>query len=264
MQWAHLSWRDSEGISEKWATHFQSSHHSQRLEYELDSCDVTLASKDGVVPLHSSFSTTSSHLPPSAHNQASHFHVWELASTPAPPTWVPSVAQFATAASTFNNTSDDNNISFVHVQHHHRLYQFHVRVLSPACLIRLQLQPLPLHFLHTSIVFHQTAYWVAPLRSTRSPIVTYLTVMSAFHVVAKGFLSLEHPKGWLDEINIWLIDWLGTVLFYVCPPPLKMKQNSLYWTLIANLWGGYRFVLCLSISRSICDPIFEQKIESFE
>ena len=31
------------------------------------------------------------------------------------------------------------------------------------------------------------------------------------------------------------------------PPslPLKMWQNSLYWTLTANLWGGYRFVLCL-------------------
>ena len=35
--------------------------------------------------------------------------------------------------------------------------------------------------------------------------VTYLTVMCAFHVVggpAKGLLSLEHPKEWLDEINI--------------------------------------------------------------
>ena len=28
-------------------------------------------------------------------------------------------------------------------------------------------------------------------------------------------------------------------------PPLEMEQNSLYWTLIANLWGGYCFVLCL-------------------
>ena len=51
--------------------------------------------------------------------------------------------------------------------------------------------------------------------------VTYLTVMCAFHVVggpAKGLLSLEHPKGWLDEINIWLmIDW--------CPGKFGLKKG---------------------------------------
>ena len=35
------------------------------------------------------------------------------------------------------------------------------------------------------------------------------------------------------------------------PPPLNMWQNSLYWTLTANLWGGYRFFLCLSLLVSL-------------
>ena len=67
MQWAYIFCR--EFISEKWATQFLSSHSLQSFEYDLDSCDVTLASEDGLVPLHSSFSTTSSHPPPSVHNQ---------------------------------------------------------------------------------------------------------------------------------------------------------------------------------------------------
>ena len=131
-----------------------------------------------------------------------------------PPNWVPSLAQFARAASTFfhNNTSDDNTISFVLVQHHHRLTssmsEFWAQLAWSGfscnhCLFTFSTPP-------AISMFHQTAYWVAPLWSTCSPIVTYLTVMCTFHVVggpAKGLLSLEHPKGWLDEINIWLIDW---------------------------------------------------------
>ena len=152
MQWAHLSWRDSEVISEKWATHFQSSRSLQSFQYKLDSCDVTLASKDGLAPLHSSFSTTSSHLPPTLHNQATHCHVWELTSTPA-----------ASQLGAFTGSVCQSCFNILPQQHqqwqHHLLrpcttpssaYQFHVWVLSPACLIRLQLQPLPLHFLHTS------------------------------------------------------------------------------------------------------------------
>ena len=98
-----------------------------------------------------------------------------------PPNWVPSLAQFARAASTFfhNNTSDDNTISFVLVQHHHRLTssmsEFWAQLAWSGfscnhCLFTFSTPP-------AISMFHQTAEWVAPLWSTCSPKVTYFTVM---------------------------------------------------------------------------------------
>ena len=77
------------------------------------------------------------------HNQATHSHVWELASTT-------SASHLAAFTGNYNiNTSYVNTISFV-LAHWTPIsaYQFHVWVLSPACPIRLKLLPLPLQLLH--------------------------------------------------------------------------------------------------------------------
>ena len=63
----------------------------------------------------------------------------------------------SSSSSSSSNTSTNTNTGL----------PFHVWVLSPACLIRLQLLPLPLCFLHKTTtqafsMFHHTAYWVAP------------------------------------------------------------------------------------------------------
>ena len=76
MQWAYLSWRDSENISEKWISHIQSSHTLQNFESEPDSCDVTLASKDGqILPTVDSLQPhlTFQLLPTNLHSQATQF-----------------------------------------------------------------------------------------------------------------------------------------------------------------------------------------------
>ena len=77
------------------------------------------------------------------HNQATHSHVWELASTT-------SASHLAAFTGNYNiNTSYVNTISFV-LAHWTPTSadQFHVWVLSPAGLIRLKLLPLPVQLLH--------------------------------------------------------------------------------------------------------------------
>ena len=148
------------------------------------------------------------------------FHVWELASTPA-------ASQVARAALT------SSIIWRQHQQWQHHLLRL-CSTSSLACSMsefsaQLSWSGFSFNFLHTS---DTTSNQHVPPNctgwSTGSPVVTYLTVICAFHVVGeptKCLLSLEHPKRWFDLIN-WLIDWFLLIVFnmnlYICERTLLL------------------------------------------
>ena len=233
VQWAYLSWRGSESISEKWTSHFQSSHTLQTLESEPDSCDVTLASKDGY-----SF--------PQLILQQLHMHLtFDL-----PSLWQPSQPGYPLPClrTGFDNFSLTFGCLHWQLQHQHQLCQHHL--LRPCTLNTNIGLPVPClssepslpdqaqaastassassHHHKTSIQ-HVTPYCimggaiVINLFSNRN----YLCVIWRAGGSANRLPLLENPKGLLSRINHWLIDWLHLAsVEFESPPPSKTEWND--------------------------------------
>ena len=237
MQWAYLSWRDSEIISEKWISHIQSSHTLQNFESEPDSCDVTLASKDGqILPtvdslqLHLTFQlllswqqTFTARLPSS---RGFYTENGTCTSTPAAPHLAACPGPVCQSSFTAFSCSillqehwrwQPHLLPLQH-QHQHRPtssmseYWAQLAISGLSCYHFLFVFFTRRQHKHSALsnsMFHHTAYWVAPLWSTCSPIVKYSCVLWRAGGSANRLPLLENPKGLLSRINHWLKEAFG-------------------------------------------------------